>query len=84
MPVFTFTPAQSKAARALINVTSEEVRLRAGLGQNTLQRFEQGRTKLNMTTVEKLIAAFEDLGVTFPDADTVRKIPPARAMDRAA
>lgn len=72
------TPAQSRGARAMLGRSYEEIREAAGLGQNTLQRWEKGHTNLNMSTVEKLVAAYEELGVCFPDKNTVQLCKPKR------
>lgn len=69
------TPNQSRAARALLgNLSTEEVRRVADLGANTITRFEMGRHNLNLTSLEKLVAAYQKLGIDFPDQNTVRKV----------
>lgn len=66
------TPAQSRAARALLDLHTEQVAEKAGIGINTVQRFERKDQAMNLATIEKLVAAYQDWGVEFPDNRTVR------------
>lgn len=75
------SPHQSRAARALLGMSSEELKEKTGLGVNTVLRYERGQTSLNMQTVGKLVSAYMSEGVEFPDAYTVRFVP---REDRAA
>lgn len=80
-PNIIITPDQSRAARALLNMTSQDLKESTGLGINTVLRFERGKASLNMTTMQKLVGEFYRRGVVFPDPDTVRRI---RTEDSAA
>jgi len=65
------TPAQSRMARAALNMGAEETRKLAGLGANTLNRFENGGG-IMAATMEKLVLTYQAKGIEFPDAETVR------------
>ena len=70
------TPRQSAAARAMLGATTEDIRTRAGLGHNTITRWEKGHAKISVDTMEKLVAAYRSFGVEFPDRNTVRYLEP--------
>jgi transcriptional regulator with XRE-family HTH domain len=79
------TREQSRAARALLGgLPVEAIRTKAGLGQNTIDKFENGRARMNMDSMLKLVAAYHALGIEFPDEHTVRRNPAVQEMDRAA
>lgn len=65
----TMTAAQLRAARALINITQEELAARAGVAAKTIVSFEaEGRVPREATLV-KLRAALESDGVVFVESD---------------
>lgn len=66
-------PEQSRAARALLGLGTDAVSKEAGIGINTLQRFERGDQHMNLQTLQKLVAAYSRLGIEFPDTRTVRR-----------
>jgi DNA-binding transcriptional regulator YiaG len=66
------TPRQSAAARGMLGMTTEDIRTRAGLGHNTITRWEKGHARISVETMEKLVAAYRSFGVEFPDRRTVR------------
>jgi transcriptional regulator with XRE-family HTH domain len=59
------TPAQAKAARALLGWSQEDLAERSGVVRRTLMSFETGTGNLRQETVEKIVQAFERAGVTF-------------------
>jgi transcriptional regulator with XRE-family HTH domain len=60
------TKELSKAARALVSVTVDQLADSSGLKPDTLRSFESGRTKtLSATNQEALAKALEILGVHF-------------------
>ncbi len=63
------TAAQLRAARALINITQEELASRAGVAAKTIVSFEaEGRAPREATLV-KLQATLERDGVVFVESD---------------
>lgn len=66
-------PEQSRAARALLGLGTDAVSKEAGIGINTLQRFERGDQHMNLHTLQKLVAAYSRLGIEFPDTRTIRR-----------
>ena len=65
----TMTAAQLRAARALINITQEELAARAGVAAKTIASFEaEGRVPREATLV-KLQASLEGEGVVFVESD---------------
>jgi transcriptional regulator with XRE-family HTH domain len=59
------TPAQSRAARALLNMTQTELAEAASLGLSTVVDFERERRELSAIAVEKMRCALEAAGVEF-------------------
>lgn len=57
------TPAQLRAARALLNLTQDDVARRAGLSSRTVISAEQGKT--GKATLGSLMAAYMELGLRF-------------------
>jgi DNA-binding XRE family transcriptional regulator len=68
------TARQSAAARAMLSMTTEDIRTRAGLGHNTITRWEKGHARISVDTMEKLVRAYRSFGVEFPDRNTVRLV----------
>lgn len=65
----TITAAQLRAARALINITQEELASRAGVAAKTIASFEaEGRAPRESTLV-KLQATLEGEGVVFVESN---------------
>lgn len=69
------TPSQSRAARALLKWTVEEAAKRAGLGKNTVLRFENEDGNPQRSSGIVIENAYRAAGITFPDASTVRHSP---------
>jgi DNA-binding XRE family transcriptional regulator len=80
------TPAQSQAARALLNWFQKDLAQRAGLGETTVREFEDGARTPMARTLFALWAAFTRAGVRFPPDGvllTEHKLPPLCAVDLA-
>jgi transcriptional regulator with XRE-family HTH domain len=63
------TPAQLRAARALLDWTRDDLAKRSGVAAVTLIGFEHGKTDPKQGTVQKWRRALEAAGVQFIDAD---------------
>ena len=59
------TPAQCRAARALLGVEQSEVAESAAIHRNTLVGFEKGEGKPRDSTIAAIRAALESAGVCF-------------------
>jgi DNA-binding transcriptional regulator YiaG len=59
------SPAQCKAARALLGITQPELAALASLGLSTVVDFEKGRRQLSEAAVEALQNALEHAGIKF-------------------
>lgn len=58
------TPAQCRMARAALNWTTSDLAKAAGIGINTVNRFEGG-ADTRTSSVNKLRDALEDAGIVF-------------------
>lgn len=70
----TLTPEQIRAGRAILRFTAKELGERAGVSLPTVQRLETKKGSLGtaeLATIEKLLAAFRENGIDFPDEFTV-------------
>jgi transcriptional regulator with XRE-family HTH domain len=63
------TPAQCRAARALVDWTQDELAARAGVGRSTVRGFEGGQHMLQRATATAIRQALETAGVTFLQAE---------------
>ncbi len=59
------TPAQSRAARALISMTQTELAKASGLGQSTVIDFERERRIVSESAIAAMRAALEACGIEF-------------------
>jgi transcriptional regulator with XRE-family HTH domain len=59
------SPAQSRAARGLLNWSREKLAEEGGVPARTVADFELGNTTPRATTTAKLIAALEAAGIEF-------------------
>jgi predicted transcriptional regulator len=59
------TPAQLRAARALLDWSRIDLSRASGVSVETLKNLEAGKCKPQDTTVEKLLSAFSGWGVGF-------------------
>lgn len=66
------SPAQLRAARALLNWSRAELAKHSGISEPTLHRFENGETESTSKTAEKLFRIFDEHGVEFIDDQGVR------------
>lgn len=66
------TPAQSRAARGLLNWTQKDLQGATGLSLPTINGFERGTSELQALNAELIRRAFIDAGVEFPDNYGVR------------
>jgi transcriptional regulator with XRE-family HTH domain len=67
------SPAQSRAARAMLNLGLREVADQARVSINTLSRFEKDdRGATSTDTVLKVVQLYRSKGIEFLDGNTVR------------
>lgn len=60
------TPAQCRAARALLNWSQSDLVERSGVTQKTITDFERGATtRPYRRTLEAIVATFETAGIEF-------------------
>lgn len=59
------TPAQCRAARALLDIGQRELVRASGVSLATIRRFERGQQKSNRATTLALRRAMEERGVRF-------------------
>ncbi|QQP94052.1 helix-turn-helix transcriptional regulator (plasmid) [Skermanella sp. TT6] len=81
----TLTPEQIRAGRAILRMTAKELGEKAGISLPTVQRLETRKGSLGTAehgTIEKLVSAFRESGIDFPDQFSVsyrRMVEQARA-----
>jgi transcriptional regulator with XRE-family HTH domain len=61
------TPAQCRAARALLDITQSQLAYRADLGLSTVVDFEKERRQVSDEAVKAIRAALERAGIEFMD-----------------
>jgi DNA-binding transcriptional regulator YiaG len=61
------SPAQSRAARALLALNQSNLARMAGLGLSTVVDFEKGRRQVSSEAVKAMRAALEEAGIEFID-----------------
>jgi transcriptional regulator with XRE-family HTH domain len=61
----TLSPAQCRAARALLNWTQEDLVERCKITKKTIADFERGATHPRAQTLAQITAAFEAVGIEF-------------------
>ena len=66
-PAMVLTPAQLRAARALVGWSREDLAKRSGVGANTTKDFEINSSNPKLGTVQKWMRALEKEGVIFQD-----------------
>ncbi len=59
------SPAQSRAARGLLNWTQSDLKGHSGVAKKTIVDFERGLTKPYRRTLDAMVAAFEAAGIEF-------------------
>jgi transcriptional regulator with XRE-family HTH domain len=65
------TPAQSRAARGLLNWSRQDLADRAHVRKQTVWEFETEKRTSNPSTVQNLRRALEDAGVRFTESGGV-------------
>jgi len=65
----TITPAQCRAARALLNWSQSDLAERAGVTLATVQNFELERHSPYQRTLDRIVRTFADAGVEFTNGD---------------
>jgi transcriptional regulator with XRE-family HTH domain len=65
--LYSITPGQCRAARALLDITQPELADLAGLGLSTVVDFEKSRRDVSRTAVHDLQKALEEAGIQFID-----------------
>ena len=65
----TLTPAQCRAARALLNWSQEELVRWSKITKKTIADFERGATTPRRQTLAQMLAAFEAVGIEFLDGN---------------
>ncbi len=78
MPI---TPAQSRAARGLLDMSQGQLAAASGLSLRTVQHFEGSERQLSPATLEAIERALEAAGVEFLSEDA-RKGPGVRLVKR--
>lgn len=66
------SPAQIRAARALLDWTVVEASGKMGIGKNTLNRIETGQSVPSDRTLRDIVTIFEKAGVRFFNSDRER------------
>lgn len=66
------TPVQCRAARAGLGMSADVLAERARVHRVTINKFENGKTRLLPLYAEGIKKVLEDAGAEFPDLETVR------------
>jgi len=74
------TPAQCRAARALLGITQSELAEAAGLGLSTVVDFEKERRRVSRQAVNALHDALKGAGIAFNAGGTAVAFSPANDM----
>jgi transcriptional regulator with XRE-family HTH domain len=64
-PAIVLTPAQLRAARALLGWSREDLAEKSGVGANTTKDFEINDSNPKLRTVQKWMRTLEQAGVEF-------------------
>jgi transcriptional regulator with XRE-family HTH domain len=67
------TPAQSRAARALIGWSRRDLQDASGVSAETIRNIEMGKTP-NALTLEKLLKAYTEQGLEFINSDLAQGV----------
>jgi transcriptional regulator with XRE-family HTH domain len=63
------SPAQSRAARGLLDWSQIDVASRSNLSESTIRDFEKGRRVPSPNNLAAILRAFEGAGVVFTNGD---------------
>ncbi|CEJ13400.1 helix-turn-helix protein [bacterium YEK0313] len=69
------TPAQSRAARGLLDWSQAELAVKANLSESTIRDFEKGRRVPTINNLTAIQTALEKAGVQFLDGGDVASGP---------
>jgi predicted transcriptional regulator len=67
------TPAQCRAARALLGMNRDELARQSGVSKRAIAAFEAGESKLMRLNHQAVRQTLERAGVEFTDGDGVRR-----------
>jgi transcriptional regulator with XRE-family HTH domain len=67
----SFSPAQCRAARGLLDWTQEHLADVAGVSRSTVRDFEKGRHDLSRASAAQIMLALEQAGVFLIPADSM-------------
>jgi DNA-binding XRE family transcriptional regulator len=67
------SPAQCRAARALLEWTQGDLAKRVGIALRTVRDFENGKRTPLPIVRSSILQAFEQAGIEFTDGDGVRR-----------
>lgn len=71
----SLSPAQLRAARALLNWSREELAHQAGVSELTIHRFENNTTGTSTKTKARIASVLEKAGLEFTDNEGLRRRP---------
>ena len=67
------TPAQCRAARALLGITRDELARQSGVSKRAIAAFEAGESQLMRLNHEAVRQTLERAGVQFTDGEGVKR-----------
>ncbi len=70
----TITPAQVRAARAMLKMVQDDLAKKAGLSQRSLAVIETGAAKPRAATIERIREALETEGIVFMETEVGRGV----------
>jgi ribosome-binding protein aMBF1 (putative translation factor) len=77
--IYYITPAQCRAARALLGITQSELAEAAGLGLSTVVDFEKERRRVSDQAVKAMHDALKGAGIAFNGGGTAVAFSPAKS-----
>ena len=67
--VVVLSPKQSKAARAVLGWTQQDLAERAKVGESAIAEFEKGKKQLEKTSFEAIVSEFKSAGIRFMEGN---------------